>query len=1197
MAFIHLSTRSHYSFLDSVLSPDDLARRAAELKMEAITMMDSSNLCGSVEFQKACDEHKVRPIFGASLWTIPEDHVVDPKGGPAPGYLLGFLVENAAGYLNLCHLITVSHTQRNFAPRIKLSQLTGHTDGLIVLTKGQFGPFGLLEPKEAIAAVTDLKALFSPQSLFIELTDWALDEDGPRNEIARKAAVDLSLQTLVTADARYLDAQAAPLLGVMHSIATKAYTYGEDHPDPHMTDQAWLRSEEEIREIFPDDQEAIDRTVDIADRCNYQLELGKVCLPESEPPSDITDPKEQWAWLLKSFPPPNDFADVEEVLPESIDPDWPLSDRYLAWYARTGLALRLQTETESLQFGTIELYNERLEMELGVIRDMGFAAYHLIVAEFINWSKDQGIPVGPGRGSAAGSLVAWTMRITDINPIQFGLLFERYLNPMRISMPDVDIDFGQARREEVLAHVRETYGDAQVGQIITISTMKARGALKDCARAFGVNPLESNRWSKAFPDVAEIKLKDALEQSPWLRAMQKGHPLFQAVTASALALEGKPRQASVHAAGVIITSRPIETFTPLHYEPNEGRTMTGVEMGAAEDLGLVKFDFLGLKTLDIIEMARDSVEARTGTRPQPIQPLFDDPAVFELLTNGDGLGLFQVESHGMQDLLRRLKPDHMEDLIALVALYRPGPLGSGMVDQYVECKHGRAEVIYPHPLLEEVLAPTYGVIVYQEQVMKAAQVLAGFDLGQADLLRRAMGKKKQKEMDLQRSKFAEGCEKQGIEEKDAVRIFNLIDKFAGYGFNRSHSAAYAVITYMTAYMKAHFRADLMAAAMTFESDNRDKLISYVSDCMQADIDILPPDINKSKAPFTVEAVGPDGKLAIRYGLGAIKGLGGAALTSILEHQPFDSFMTLRAQQGVNKSMLQSLIGAGATDELGIDRFEAWWELEKPAPARKPKGYSENQLGLFSGGKTMGEIQEKVDAQREEEARPRRWSYSERLDRERGALGCWLSGHPLDRFTSMEQRARNCTSGDLSEKTRKDVLTLVGVITKVHAIRTKRGDNMGFFTLSDRVGLVEVSLSPRVWEKYRPLVERDRCVTVRGRLDRDGDQGKFVVDLVSGVRDLAQQRTDAAKGIHLCLLDTDTETQHLKEIRACLESYIVREAPTGCKLRIHYFTKDNLHGALFLEGDPIFSPAPELFRDIERLTGRPDALSLRRPTRT
>ncbi len=1194
--FVHLSCRSHYSFLDSVLSPDDIARRAAELGMPAVAMTDSANLCGMVEFQKACDTHSVQPIFGATLWTMPDDHVVPPKSDtPAPGYCLGLIAENAAGYRNLCRLITVAHTQRDFAPRIRPAQLLEDSEGLIVLTRGRFGPIGMLDGDRAQAEIERLSTGLNRDQLFVELVDWGLEVDGPRNDTARAIARTLSLDTVVTGDCRYLEPKQSPLISVVHSIALGCPVYESAHPDPHDTDQAFLRSEEEIRAIFPDDPDAIERAGSIAERCTHRLDLGKVYLPESEPPSSLKSHKSRWNWLLDNFPPPKNFPIGKRPRKKDLRQGWSLVDEYVAWYARTGLQFRLDREPAALQFGTAEDYSERLEMELSVIQSMGFSAYHLIVAEFINWAKDAKIAVGPGRGSAAGSVVTWAMRITDINALQFGLMFERYLNPMRVSMPDIDVDFEQGRREEVIAHVRQTYGDAQVGQILTIGTMKAKAALKDCARAHRVMFLDADKWSKAMPEGPKVKLKEAIESNPWLRNMYASSGLFRNIAEVALQLEGRPRQTGVHAAGVIITSRPIESFAPMHYEPGgqaeAGKTMTGVEMNAAEDLGLVKFDFLGLKTLDIIETACDSVEARTGIRPQPLQPLFDDPAVFELLTNGDSLGLFQVESHGMQDLLRRMRPDGMEDLIAILALYRPGPLGSGMVDQYIECKHGRAEVVYPHPLLEEVLAPTYGVIVYQEQVMKGAQALAGFDLAQADLLRRAMGKKKQKEMDAQRVAFVKGCQTQGIKEGDAVRIFNLIDHFAGYGFNRSHSASYAAITYMTAYLKAHYRADLMAAAMTFEQANRDLLIAYVSDCLQAGIEVLPPDVNRSKHPFTVE-VQSDESLAIRYGLGAIKGLGEAALQVLLEQQPYDSFDALCAPQGINKSVLQALIGAGATDTFGIDRFEAWWELNKPKPTRAPKGYSPNQIDMFSG-RTMGETKAEADEEKETEARPRRWSFTERLDRERGALGCWLSGHPLDRFVSAETRLRTCSTGELPKRTKKDTLTLVGVITKVHAIRTQRGKDMGFFTLSDRVGLTEVVLQPKAWAKYAPLVNRDRCVAVRGRLDRDGDQGKVIVDLVGGVRDLARQRSDAAKGIHLCLQSSDTEIEHLNEIRTALEPFILPNAPKGCRLRIHLRT-DSLHIVLELDNDPIFDPAPELFEAIEALTGRPNVLAIYPP---
>lgn len=1224
MAFVHLHNRTHFTFLDGAMSPKELVKAAKQAGMEAVAMTDSANLCGLVEFYEAAKDANIKPIFGCELWigkpemALPEtpkkkeqNQVLNqlslfgstsrpeessrpqPTGQWVPDYHLVLLIENEVGYRNICALISKAHRQRHYVPLVTLDELEQRSDGLICLTSEVHGPFGMLSEDEASKTIGDLKRIFTDR-LFIELVDWGLESDEQRNKRAASEAVRQHIPTIATNSSRYVEPTGSSAYNVLRSIAMGNNPFDNTDPQVHATDQAYMKTEEEMRQLF--DEESIGRTSAVAERCNFTPSLGGTFLPNSTPPITCTTREEQWSWLLNSFPPPTPFAGRPSEPPHE-DPDgWDIVDSYFAWYSRTGLEVRLEEEEAHLLFATREEYTRALEMEISVIQRMKFPAYHLIVAEFINWAKDHGISVGPGRGSAAGSVAVWAMRITDVNPRQFELMFERFLNPKRVSMPDIDVDFEQERREEVIAHVQEKYGDECVGQILTIGTMKAKAAIKDCARAYSIHFLDADRWSKQIPEDPKAELKPSIEESPVLSSLWKHDPKFRNVASTAIALEKRPRQTGVHAAGVIITSQAISHFVPTHYEQSgdkRWKSTTGMEMGAAEKMGLVKFDFLGLKTLDIIDDACDSVKETTGKRPQPIQPLFDDPKVFELLAAGDTLGLFQLESDGMQNLCRRMGTNHMNDIVAISALYRPGPLEGGMVDQYVECKNGREKPDYPHPLLEETLKPTYGVFVFQEQVMKAAQVLAGFDLGEADLLRRAMGKKKQSEMDKQRRKFVDGCRAtNGIEEEKATYIFDLIDKFAGYGFNRSHSAAYGIITYATAWLKAHHRAHLMAAAMSFEAASREKLIAYTSDCVRAGIRVLPPDIHESGRAFQVQRDPADpSKDAIRYGLEAIKKVGGSALESILRaraQRPFTSIDDLALRTTINKGVLQSLICAGALDSLHANRFEAWWMLERPKiKSLLKKRESPDQVGLLDQ-RTMGEADQEHREDQEASLRPSPWTYSERLDREEEAIGIWISGHPLDRFIDVESRTKTMLTSDMVNCKKNDTVTLAGVITKIHAIKTRHGDWMTFFSLSDRAGITEVSLPPTEFDRYKHHVTKGNCVRVQGIMDRDGAEGRLRIQTLSSLSDM---RVKMATGIEVNLTSEDIRNEErMKSLYSVLCRYR-SDAPVGCRLWIRTEHPHGVEMKTQIFENSVFNVDPELFEEVEKITLRHNAIRI------
>lgn len=1190
MSFVHLVCRTHYSFLDGVMSPEEMIEKASSLGQSHIAITDNANLCGMLNAKKAAEKHGIGLVYGVQIWVGKPEKKKEPEQlglfgrpeeGPSelwPDYKLILLVQSEEGFRNASKLISIAHKQRRYAPLIKAEQIRGNEAGIIAIASMEYAP-----EKED---VRELKSIFK-KNLFIEIYDHGEPNDEEKIEhalaIHRSCRVDL----VASNNCAYAEPEQSPLLSIMRSIASGHSSTSSNAPIRHETDQAYVKSIDAIPMSIRRFEDAVHNTVKIASSCDYTPKTGLTLLPNTLPPT--REREEGWRWLLDTFPPPKSYAGKATHEPEKTK-RLPIVDAYFCWYCRTGLDVRIETE-ESLQFATKEEYRQRLDNEIDIILDMGFSAYHLIVTEFINWAKDNGIPVGPGRGSAAGAVVCWSMRITDVNPMQFDLMFERYLNPERISMPDIDVDFAQNGRERVIEHVRTKYGDDCVCQILTIGAMKAKAALKDAARSIGVGFNEANHWSSYIEDGPKAKLESAIEDSEQIQSLMTVDPKFKRAMSIARNIEGKPRQTGVHAAGVIITSQPIMQIIPCHaYKDKSGwKTTTGLEMGPSENMGLVKFDFLGLKTLDIIELALDSIEERTGHRPTISKTDFTDEAVYELLAKGDSLGLFQVESKGMRALLLDMVPDQMEDIVAISALYRPGPLGSGMVTQYVECKHGRQEPNYPHPLLEKVLKPTHGVFVFQEQVMAAAQVLAGFTLGQADMLRRAMGKKKQAEMDKQRAKFIDGCKKtNGIDEEESEKIFNLIDHFAGYGFNRSHSASYGMITYTTAWLKAHYRADLMAAAMTLEAADRAKLSSYILDCARADIHVVSPDINRSVSSFSVEKH-PDNpaKHQIRYGMKAIKGVAGESLSTILEERTrngaYRTYEDFIRRVRPNKKTLVALICSGALDEIiSTNRFETWWNVVQKARKHQDESLFE-QEDRFIG---MDESEQKETF----EEKPPEWTLEKRLAKEHEVLGCWLSGHPLDRFIDIERRISNQQTSEIIDLKRGESATLSGVIIDVHRSKSRRGDDMAFFTISDRNGSCRVICPDTSYSANKRSIKKGRCVIIKGTKDRDGHEGTLRIHSVQPMEEKRRTITDLLQ-IELKAQDLNDKT--LGQIKALLEERRVskREQKFRMYPKIKYIV--HISEAVTAEiwtDDYRYDVDQTIYDKIESLTGRANALS-------
>ncbi len=1195
MSFVHLHVHSQFSILDGTATVKALAQRAAELGMPALALTDVSNLYGAVQFHKACKDAGVKPVLGAELHVQGEgvDHE-DPYREEG-GYQLIVLVENEAGYHNLCRLVTRAiFDGMHYKPRIALDWLFEHAEGLLVLTAGLKGIVGRTlsrsGPDAAEAAVATLAAGLGPDQLYLELQDHGLDGQLELNDHVRRIAAKLGVPLVVTNAVHYLEPADSAVHELLNAISAGC-SLRDDRRWIAPTDQAYFKSDEEMRELFPDDLEAVDLTAHIAQRCDFEFEYGNYHFPATTPP-DVTpedpqpDTDANWAYFYEAFPPSKDWGlPVDGTIPPRPEGAGNI-DGYFRWYAKVGLEQRLERIDPELH----QAYWDRLDHELNIVLQMGFPAYLLIVAEFINWSKDNQIPVGPGRGSAAGSLAAWAMRITDIDPIRYGLLFERFLNPERVSMPDIDVDFCQDRREEAIAHVRDKYGAPLVSQIITYGTLKAKAAVRDVARVLDLSFGEADRIAKLVPDQLGIKLKDALEQEPRLRALRDGDPKVRRVLDMALAIEGTTRQTGVHAAGVVIADKPLVEYAPLYRDEPEGGPVVQYDMKSAEDIGLIKFDFLGLKTLDQIRDALQLIEENHGTAPDMEAIPDDDAVTYAMLETGDALGVFQLESSGMRELLTRLKPSDINDMVALVALYRPGPLQSGMTDDYVERKHGRTAVSYPLPMLEPVLSQTYGTIIYQEQVMQIAQVMAGYSLGEADLLRRAMGKKKQSEMDKQRVRFLSGSVEREIPEEKATEIFDLMAKFAAYGFNKSHSAAYGWIAYQTAYLKAHYRPEYMAALMTIEAANTDKVLAYVLDCRKAGIEILPVCVNHSQKHFSVPAPADrprneEGEMVdqIRFGLAAVKNVGGGAIDAVLEAREraggsFESafaFFEYVDPTKVNKRVAENLVKAGAFDAFGIPRRALLEGLEAAVTlgARAQRDRDAGQIGLFAASPQSPSFRFPELTE---------WPLAQKLASEREVLGLYLSGHPMQAHEADVARYATATLSQLAEHVDADEVRVIAMSVDTRVVRTKRGDKMAFVRLEDARASIEGVFFSEPWARSQRAVEAGEPILVTGEVELNGDEVKFRARSAETLTDVRARMT---REVRFVLELADLHGDRLDEFRKLLQ-----DQRGTCRSMLVVRAEGRFEAELQLPELPV-EPSPNLEQCVQALFGRLDVVAL------
>ena len=1075
--FVHLRLHSEYSLVDGLVRIKPLASKVAELEMPAVALTDFNNFFGLVKFYKAAQGSGVKPILGAEVL------VLDESGEGALTQLV-LLVMDQVGYKNLTCLISKAYQegQRQAVPTIRLAWLEALGGGLIALSGGRLGEVGVaLVSGRNIDAQTSLAHLMQlfPGRFYLELQRTGRADEEDYIHCAVALAADYNCPVVATNDVRFIDREEFEA----HEARVCIYegrTLDDPRRERRYSEQQFLRTSDEMAELFNDIPEALENTLEIAKRCNLDLRLGEYFLPDYP----IPDGKS-----IDEF-----FIDVSTV----------------------GLDDRLRTLFDPLSSDFKEkqaLYADRLKFELDIIIEMGFPGYFLIVMDFIRWAKSNDIPVGPGRGSGAGSLVAYALKITDLDPIEYDLLFERFLNPERVSMPDFDIDFCMEGRDRVIAYVAEQYGRDAVSQIVTFGTMAAKAVVRDVARVQGKSYGLADKLSKLIPFEVGMTLEKAVEQEDDLSQFLKADDEASEIWSMALQLEGVARNCGKHAGGVVIAPTQITDFSPIYCDEHGSGVVTQFDKNDVEDAGLVKFDFLGLRTLTIIDWAVKMINRKRlegDEEPLVLEKIpLDDAATYAMMQRAETTAVFQLESRGMKELIRKLGPDRFEDIIALVALFRPGPLQSGMVDDFINRKKGRAEVSYPHPqyqheCLKPALEPTYGVILYQEQVMQIAQEMGGYTLGGADLLRRAMGKKNAAEMAKQRDLFVEGAIGKGFANNLASNVFDLMEKFAGYGFNKSHSAAYALVAYQTGWLKAHYPAEFMAATISSDMDKTDKVVTFIDECRAMKLDLLPPDVNYGQFHFSVNPQG-----SVLYGLGAIKGLGegpvGAITSARTEGGVFTDLFDFCARvdgRKLNKRGLEAMIRAGAFDEIGpkgeIGYRRAVMLACMDEAVKLAEQHARNKVSGM--GDLFGDsvVDSAPEINYNAYSAVRSLSVRERLNGEKETLGLYLTGHPIDEYEDelkvmLPQRIVNLRPG-------KDAETISGMVVGMRIMKNKRGDSFAFLTLDDKSGRIELSVWADKYNAYREILAKDALLVVKGSVSEDSFTGglKMVAESIQSI---------------------------------------------------------------------------------------------------
>jgi DNA polymerase-3 subunit alpha len=1108
--FIHLRVHTEYSLIDGLIQIKPLIAETAKYKMPAVGISDQCNLFGIVKFYQAAIQAGIKPIIGADVWLYNEKEPKQP-------FRLTLLCQNNAGYKNLLHLISQSYQEGQFFGKatIKYQWLSDHADGLIALSGGHEGDIGQALLADDQAEVQKLLGFWQsllPNRYFFELHRTGRSHEETYIQAAILLAETHQIPVVATNDVRFLyrdDYDAHEARVCIH----EGWILADTRRPRIYNEQQYFRSPEEMVALFADIPEALENSVEIAKRCNVTLTLGKSFLPRFPVPAGST---------------------VENYLSDAAKRG--LEERLAISFDMTSPTFAVQRHA----------YDLRLQTETDVINNMGFAGYFLIVADFIRWARENDVPVGPGRGSGPGSLVAYALKITDLDPLEHDLLFERFLNPERVSMPDFDIDFCMEGRDRVIEYVMQMHGRENVAQIITYGTMAARAVVRDVGRVLAMSYGFVDKIAKLIPFEIGMTLDKALEQEIILKNRYNSEEEVQTLINFALKLEGTTRNVGKHAGGVVIAPGKLTEFTPLYCEPDEPtHIVTQFDKDDVEAVGLVKFDFLGLRTLTIIDWAVKNINAL-----QPNEPKLDisllptnDPLTFAMLKTCKTTAVFQLESRGMKDLVKRLQPDCFDEIVALVALFRPGPLQSGMVDDFINRKHGRARVTYPHPKLEPVLRPTYGVILYQEQVMQIAQVLAGYSLGAADMLRRAMGKKKPEEMAQQREVFCKGAVERGVVAENATQIFDLMEKFAGYGFNKSHSASYALIAYQTAWLKAHYPAPYMAAVLSADMVHTDKVVHFIEECKTINVDVAPPDVNNSAYTFKVIDT-----THLAYGLGAIKGAGEAAIESIVairkQDGPFQDLFDFCRRvdlRKVNRRVLEAFIKAGAFDSIGPHRASIMASLGLALQQAEQTLRNETlgQHDIFGHANPETPKIEYIDAPL--------WNDQERLLGEKETLGLYLTGHPIHRYLGELDHFISCRVAELRPG-QSQVTTIAGIVAGVRTIQTKRGDRMAIITIDDGSSQVDILCFAEIYQQHRELLIKDQLIVVEGEvtLDTFNDSNRVTCREIFS---MTQARERHAKYLRIRM--PQQKTEDLEKLVVILEKY----RGGRCRINIDYNCQD------------------------------------------
>ncbi|ALS97774.1 DNA polymerase III subunit alpha [Lacimicrobium alkaliphilum] len=1141
--FVHLRVHSDFSMMDGLNKTGPILDKVRALNMPAVAITDQMNLCGLVRFYDKAHSLGIKPIIGADFW-IQSDALGEQI------YRLTLLAKNNQGYQNITQLISRAYLRGHIQERpvIDQSWLAEHAEGIILLSGAMQGDLGIALSKGNGELAEDIVAFYQRHfagHYYLEL----MRTGRPGEEDYLHRAVDIARQhqlpVVATNEVCFLEARHFDAHEIRVAIHD-GYTLDDKRRPKRYSAEQYLRSSEEMAQLFADIPEALQNSVEIARRCNVTVRLGEYFLPKF-PTGDMTD------------------------------------EDFLVMKSEQGLEERLAflfPDSQERQAKRGE-YDERLKIELQVINQMGFPGYFLIVMEFIQWSKDNGIPVGPGRGSGAGSLVAYALKITDLDPLEFDLLFERFLNPERVSMPDFDVDFCMDRRDEVIDHVADLYGREAVSQIITFGTMAAKAVVRDVGRVLGHPYGFVDRISKLIPGDPGMTLSKAFEVEPRLPETYAQDEEVRDLIDMARILEGVTRNAGKHAGGVVIAPTKITDFSPLYCDEHGQYPVTQFDKNDVETAGLVKFDFLGLRTLTIIQWALDMIKSGQGKDIDITAiPLIDSPS-FKLLQNAETTAVFQLESRGMKDLIKRLRPDSFEDIIALVALFRPGPLQSGMVDNFIDRKHGREEISYPdaqyqHECLQEILEPTYGIILYQEQVMQIAQVMAGYSLGEADLLRRAMGKKKPEEMAKQREVFRTGAAKNNIDPDLAMKIFDLVEKFAGYGFNKSHSAAYALVSYQTLWLKTHYPAEFMAAVMSADMDNTDKIVTLVDECQRMGLTVLPPDVNTGQYKFSVNGQGQ-----IVYGIGAIKGVGEGPIDAIIEARAKDGgfsdlfdFCARLNLKRINKRVLEKLVLAGAMDNLGPHRASLMASLPEAIAAADQHARAQS----FGQEDMFGLLNTEPEQVQQAFADVPQWQEKVWLDGERETLGLYLTGHPINQY---QQEIRHYSHGrlvDIKPTGREGSATVVGLVIDMRVLVNKKGRRWAIVTLDDKSARMDVRFFPDMLEEYEAVLQKDKILVISGQVSFDDYSGGNTMS-AREVMDIIQAREKNARAVILQIQQQQCSMAQVAQLKGLLSQF---QGGT-CPVHFDYY-HPHAQAVLAVSANWYVTPDDDLLHQLQQVLG-------------